>query len=655
MNASAITRASLLLTLLSLNASGCIFLSEDAPRAPRPEEMTPDLDMLPDADTTPDLDQLPPVSCSPACEPWQVCASGGDDALCVTNPTLARLLQWQDQAPITGRRRLEVNATISAVSPDGGPLRYGLEAINCPFHATLTEVGELSFTCPESWADTCQVRLSATWRDVTITEQRELTCVNATPQISQINLSPEHSAPIGDWPATVTCDYTFVDEDVVTADTLAAEDRSLIEWFSHGEKLGVGPVLMNPPANEPVLCRVTPHDGLVEGEPMLSAPLRTSQIVLATGALHTCALSNEDQPRLFCWGRNTLGQLGIMAGIGGNIEQPVTLVSAPFGGALSQVSAGGAQTCALSGGALWCWGRHLSLAPNAPEPAPAPTPTLQPNLTSGVTSLAVGRSHACAERMGALYCWGDNRHGQLGLSRDQLSQPSPTLVPDMSDGVRAVTVGDAHTCVIRRVAQQDKLYCWGDNTHGQLGVIDGLGGDGVLPTALNQVGGLAYRIAAGARHTCALARTSGNTQLLCWGDNDRLQLGSVSARPAYQPRAVTLPSEPLSLAAGREHTCAVLSGAFAPPLGRVWCWGDNSRGQIGQGLSQDEQNRSGLPPTQSDLDIEAAYLSISANHHTCAVYGQRLRQLKCWGDNQGGQIMSAGATQPTPTEIVLPN
>src|SRR5690606_28798125 len=109
--------------------------------------------------------------------------------------------------------------------------------------------------------------------------------------------------------------------------------------------------------------------------------------------------------------------------------QSMTLVHTTLPRPLTALSAGGAQTCVVSAGAVWCWGLSQHINPDGTMPEADPTAKRQAGLEDGVTSLAVGRSHACAERMGALYCWGDNSYGQLGLPLAQTSQPTPTLVP----------------------------------------------------------------------------------------------------------------------------------------------------------------------------------------------------------------------------------
>jgi alpha-tubulin suppressor-like RCC1 family protein len=114
------------------------------------------------------------------------------------------------------------------------------------------------------------------------------------------------------------------------------------------------------------------------------------------------------------------------------------------------------------------------------------------------------------------------------------------------------------------------IQCWGFNAEGELG--NGTTKDPSVPITVSGITD-ARAIAAGDSHTCALL-SGGSVQ--CWGDNAYGQLGNGStntcldggSRPcSLTPIAVSGITNAIAIAAGEEHTCALLSG------GSVQCWG----------------------------------------------------------------------------------
>jgi alpha-tubulin suppressor-like RCC1 family protein len=227
------------------------------------------------------------------------------------------------------------------------------------------------------------------------------------------------------------------------------------------------------------------------------------------------------------------------------------------------VAAGSGHTCAIVvPGNVYCWGAN-----NAGElgTTASDIPELSPVLVTGLPGLAnavaAGGSHTCVATAP------DNRVTCFGLDNfAQLGDGSLT-------GATAIAAGDEHTCALVGGA----VRCWGINAEGELG--DGSTQSTAAPVA---VSGLttAIAIAAGGHHTCALTM-SGDVR--CWGRNDSGQLGpSTAATYSATPVLVTMSARAGALGAGFSHTCAVLNTADDGP-GGVVCWGSNDRGQLGDG------------------------------------------------------------------------
>lgn len=97
----------------------------------------------------------------------------------------------------------------------------------------------------------------------------------------------------------------------------------------------------------------------------------------------------------------------------------------------------------------------------------------------------------------------------------------------------------------------------------------------------------------------------------------------------------------ITIAAGGEHTCAVLSSGSAK------CWGSGAYGQMGDNVGT-WQDRS-TPATPLGLSSGVANIAVGATY-TCAVLSSG--SAKCWGYNQFGQIGDGSVTKrTTPVDV----
>lgn len=131
----------------------------------------------------------------------------------------------------------------------------------------------------------------------------------------------------------------------------------------------------------------------------------------------------------------------------------------------------------------------------------------------------------------------------------------------------------------------------------------------------------------------------------CWGDNSRGQLGDGTEINRLTPvDVVGLGSGVVAVDTGFSHTCAVTAA------GAVKCWGDNDDGQLGDGTTT---NRS-TPVNVVGLANGVQALSIAGgagDNHSCVLTSTGV--VKCWGSNFFGQLGSGDdGIYLTPVDVV---
>jgi alpha-tubulin suppressor-like RCC1 family protein len=380
-------------------------------------------------------------------------------------------------------------------------------------------------------------------------------------------------------------------------------------------------------------------------------------IALSAGKLHTCAILVGGSVK--CWGHNSYGQLGIGSSTtkgdnAGEMGASLPAVDLGAGRTATMITAGWFFTCArLDNGDVKCWGDNSSGQLGQGDTAnrgdaPGEMAALAPiNFGNGavISSLSAGAYHVCATGLGSLYCWGENSSGQLGLndSNDRGDQPGEvaTAKPPLGATVQLVASGRDHTCV--SIGLQVK--CWGDNTSGQLGKAT-VGSDigdqaGEISVALPGMSMFdpaetITALTAMDEGTCAM----GVSKVMCWGDNFRGQLGRDSTTdlggPTFTPNTINP-----WLVAGTPT--AIAGGGShicaAMTTREVRCLGSNTQGQLGLGHQLDQGDQAGESAALSVVPLRTQTTASAlavGSAHGCAVLTGGT--LKCWGASGSGQL-----------------
>jgi alpha-tubulin suppressor-like RCC1 family protein len=140
------------------------------------------------------------------------------------------------------------------------------------------------------------------------------------------------------------------------------------------------------------------------------------------------------------------------------------------------------------------------------------------------------RSQTCAVTTGdRAFCWGYGGNGEIGDGKTSV-RFTPRAV---AGRIRFADVrtGTGHTC---GATTANLAYCWGANNDGQLG--DSTGTTHLTPVAV--AGGFSFArvtAAAGGGHSCGKTPAGA---AYCWGNNSHGQLGDSTTTDRLSPVAV---------------------------------------------------------------------------------------------------------------------
>lgn len=400
--------------------------------------------------------------------------------------------------------------------------------------------------------------------------------------------------------------------------------------------------------------------------PSVSAkPNYTNQI--ATGVQHTCRIL-QVQRTVYCWGENTYGQLG--DGTTTTRARPVQVfltsgvpLKAKF------ISAGYAHTCAiLQDNTIACWGANFfgQLGDGTRTVYTARPVFVMANTSTGSKKLyardniALGADHSCAFASTQsstpltntyTWCWGQNNQGQLGTGNTTTTSNGAQMVTisgtQKLPAISSLSSTANHTCAI--TLGDGQVWCWG---HDHWSISYGTSTK-TRATKIRSVTGAFLigmkQVSAGFAHSCAL---SNRNEVWCWGDNTYGQLGSNRTASSFS-RAVTVRfsnstnlTNVYAIDAGIDHTCALY---LAKTESKVACWGSNGLFQVG--ASTGEVFRSATPIARLPTLLGAIS---SGGNHSC-ISTQVLitnSRILCWGSNMYGQIGKGDYTSThTPTVV----
>ncbi len=356
--------------------------------------------------------------------------------------------------------------------------------------------------------------------------------------------------------------------------------------------------------------------------------------MISSGQNHSCGIT---EGKLYCWGNNEYGQLGL-----GNFDNQTTMQQVGDATNWSSIHLGYNSSCGIRDGDLYCWGNNLfnklgiigERSYNSPQKIEG----------SSWSSVSVGETHSCGIKSGKLYCWGLNEYGELGFGYDDEDEDVDELTGRPMEEVgsdtnwQKVAVALYTSCGIK---SGGKLYCWGSNNAGALGVNSNKSKYSSPQRVGKSENWQDIDMNGGADEEDYYPIVCGidSGKLYCWGSSEYGKLGTGDDIEQDSPQRVGNADNWSSVKLGETHGCAIADGS-------LYCWGNNSSGQLGFKNSEDEYNHE----YPKKIENFSNWKNVSSGgDHNC---GLKDDSLYCWGKNNYGELaLGDNETRYEPTVV----
>jgi alpha-tubulin suppressor-like RCC1 family protein len=338
-----------------------------------------------------------------------------------------------------------------------------------------------------------------------------------------------------------------------------------------------------------------------------------------------------------CWGYDSDGELG-------NNDNSLfynTAQSTGLTGIQSMAASYDGMCVVSTGGKAYCWGDNASGELGDGTTTNRLVPTAVSSITTTGASAAAGGLYAncILLKTGGVKCFGFDTDGNLDLGSVTgltYSTPQAAKITGVGSLSGSGVDTDEPNCAV--IAVGGAVKCWGASPIFTLG--DGAtytSGSAVTVSGISN----ALQVAPSQQASCIVLKSGA---LWCWGDNSYGQLGDGTNLSVNTPIASTLTGGVVGVAVGEYHTCVLKTG------GVVQCIGYDFDGELGDGPSGNYGT--GTPTLTWQTPIASGAVAVGCGFsHTCALMASG--DVYCWGDNTYGQLGDGSSVANNPTPVLV--
>jgi len=376
----------------------------------------------------------------------------------------------------------------------------------------------------------------------------------------------------------------------------------------------------------------------------------TTQIFL--GGYHSSVITQDG--KVYTWGRNMYGGLGDSTRVSKSIPIDITSeLNLKSSETITQMSLGIYHSSVItSKGRLLTWGNngYGQIGDNTTINRLTPVDvTSHFNLNGDEKIIQVsfnGVSSSAITSEGRIFTWGSNSSTPINV----LTPMDITSEFNLNAGetiIQASLGGLFHSSAI---TSEGRIFTWGNNQNGQLG--DGTTTERLTPVDITSELNLnaeemIIETFLGSSHSLAITLEG---RIFTWGSNSSGQLGDGATTDRLTPVDIT---SKFNLNAGEMIIQASLGGYHSSAItseGRIFTWGHNFGGKLGDGTTTNRLTPVDIT-SEFNLNVEETIIQVSlGGYHSSAITSEG--RIFTWGENEYGQLGDGTTTSnSTPVNI----